>query len=128
MNRFLAFGLTLAFVISSLADTIPTLIIKTDAAEQHISLADINKVNYSETEMYISMRNGDKQTFVIDEIKGMKFAEIDDSAVPNRIVAGTEVKLHTRGFRLDGIRKMSDDKSKGIIIIKTDKDTRKVIK
>lgn len=128
MNRLLAFGLTLAFVIPGLADTIPTLIIKTDAAEQHISLADINKVNYSETEMYISMRNGDKQTFVIDEIKGMKFAEIDDSAVPNRIVAGTEVKFPTRGFRLDGIRKMSDDKSKGIIIIKTDKDTRKVIK
>lgn len=126
MNKLLTFGLTLAFSIPSMADTLPALIIKTEVAEQNILLAEISKVNYTDTEMCIAMRNGDKLTFVIDDIKGMKFAEIDDSTT--RIVAGSVVKLPVKNFRLDGTRKSEKDKRKTITIIKTDKDTRKVIK
>ena len=122
---FLSF-LSLALMVPCLADTLPALIIKTEVAEQNILLAEISKVNYTDTEMCIAMRNGDKLTFVIDDIKGMKFAEIDDSTT--RIVAGSVVKLPVKNFRLDGTRKSEKDKRKTITIIKTDKDTRKVIK
>ena len=126
MKKLFIFGLTLALSMSCLADNIPSLLIQTETAEQHISLAEISKVNYTDTEMCIAMRNGDKHTFIIDDIKGMKFAEIDESAT--RIVAGTEVKLPVKSFRLDGTRKSSNDKHKTITIIKTDKDTHKIIK
>lgn len=122
---FLSF-LSLALMVPCLADTAPALLIQTSKSEETLSLAEISKVNYTETEMIISLRNGDKLTFVIDDIKGMKFAEIDDSTT--RIVAGSVVKLPVKNFRLDGTRKSEKDKRKTITIIKTDKDTRKVIK
>ncbi len=122
---FLSF-LSLALMVPCLADTVPALLIQTSKSEETLSLAEISKVNYTDTEMYIAMRNGDKLTFVIDDIKGMKFAEIDDSTT--RIVAGSVVKLPVKNFRLDGTRKSEKDKRKTITIIKTDKDTRKVIK
>lgn len=113
-------------MVPCLADTVPALLIQTSKSEETLSLAEISKVNYTDTEMCIAMRNGDKLTFVIDDIKGMKFAEIDDSTT--RIVAGSVVKLPVKNFRLDGTRKSEKDKRKTITIIKTDKDTRKVIK
>lgn len=122
---FLSF-LSLALMVPCLADTVPALLIQTSKSEETLSLAEISKVNYTDTEMCIAMRNGDKLTFVIDDIKGMKFAEIDDSTT--RIVAGSVVKLPVKNFRLDGTRKSEKDKRKTITIIKTDKDTRKVIK
>lgn len=122
---FLSF-LSLALMVPCLADTAPALLIQTSKSEETLSLAEISKVNYTDTEMCIAMRNGDKLTFVIDDIKGMKFAEIDDSTT--RIVAGSVVKLPVKNFRLDGTRKSEKDKRKTITIIKTDKDTRKVIK
>lgn len=122
---FLSF-LSLALMVPCLADTVPALLIQTSMSEETLSLAEISKVNYTDTEMCIAMRNGDKLTFVIDDIKGMKFAEIDDSTT--RIVAGSVVKLPVKNFRLDGTRKSEKDKRKTITIIKTDKDTRKVIK
>lgn len=128
MKKLFTFGLSLAFFIPCLADTIPALIIKTEAAEQSISLADISKVSYTEKEMLIALRNGEKQTFTIDDIKGMKFAEIDDSSSTTRIIESTEVKLPVGIFRLDGMRNADNGKGKNILIIKSDKDTRKVIK
>lgn len=126
MKKLLLSLISPAIATLCLADNIPSLLIQTETAEQHISLAEISKVNYTDTEMCIAMRNGDKHTFIIDDIKGMKFAEIDESAT--RIVAGTEVKLPVKSFRLDGTRKSSNDKHKTITIIKTDKDTHKIIK
>lgn len=128
MKKLFTFGLSMSLFMPCLADTIPALIIKTDAAEQSISLADISKVSYTEKEMLIALHNGDKQTFIIDEIKGMKFAEMDDSSSTTRIIESTEVKLPVGIFRLDGKRNSGNDKGKNLLIIKTDKDTRKVIK
>lgn len=127
MNKLFTLGLSLALFLPCLADTIPTLVIKTDAAEQSILLTDISKVSYTETEMHIALRNGEEQSFVIDDIKGMKFAETDDSSSTTRIVSSKEVKLPTITFRLDGTRQGNGDKVKNILIIKSDKDTRKVI-
>lgn len=127
MNKLFTLGLSLALFLPCLADTIPTLVIKTDAVEQSIQLADISKVSYTETEMHIALRNGEEQSFVIDDIKGMKFAETDDSSSTTRIVSSKEVKLPAITFRLDGIRQGKGDKVKNILIIKSDKDTRKVI-
>ena len=127
MNKLFTLGLSLALFLPCLAETIPNLVIKTDAAEQSILLADISKVSYTETEMHIALRNGEEQSFVIDDIKGMKFAETDDSSSTTRIVSSKEVKLPTITFRLDGIRQGNGDKVKNILIIKSDKDTRKVI-
>ena len=128
MNKLFTLGLSLALFLPCLAETIPNLVIKTDAAEQSILLADISKVSYTETEMHIALRNGEEQSFVIDDIKGMKFAETDDSSSTTRIVSSKEVKLPTITFRLDGTRQGNGDKVKNILIIKSDKDTRKVIK
>lgn len=128
MKKLFTYGLCLALFTPCLANTIPTLVIKTDASERSISLAGISKVSYTETEMHIDMRNGDKHTFIIDEIKGMEFFETDDTTSPTRIVESKEVKLSTITFRLDGKRNGGNDKGKNILIIKSDKDTRKVIK
>ena len=124
---FLSF-LSLALMVPCLADTVPALPIQTSKSEETLSLAEIRKVNYTETEMNISLRNGDMISFVIADIKSMKFAEMDDSSTPSRIVEGTELKLPVMSFRLDGIRKLVSDKRKTITIQKTDKNIRKVVK
>lgn len=121
--------LAMALVVPCMADGIPALLIKTQVAEQSISLADISKVNYTATEMHIALRNGNTHTFVIDDIRSMKFGEISDSSSVTRIASPADAKLPVSLFRIDGMRTSGKSGSHApVIIIKSGKDTRKVIK
>ncbi|MGN1257240.1 MAG: hypothetical protein ACI4UA_08775, partial [Bacteroidaceae bacterium] len=55
------------------ADQIPALTIKTDVAEKTIALTEISKVNYTDTEMCITLRDGQLMTILMDSITSMKF-------------------------------------------------------
>lgn len=128
MKKTMISLLAAALVTPCLAESVPALLIRTEAAEQTIALVEISKVNYTETEMLVSMRDGGVCAFVIDEITAMKFTEmeVETTAVDGAPEAGA--KASEGIFRLDGTRAKEGDGKHEILIIKADKDTRKVMK
>lgn len=109
--------------MTCLAEEMPTLKIKTGSAESSILLKDINRVNYTDTEMVINLFDGSSKTFVIDDIKSLAFANMDPS---------TSIKTHDNKeqnnvsiFDISGIKRENTDKN-SIYIIKSGKTTKKI--
>ncbi|MGN0233336.1 MAG: hypothetical protein ACI4B5_02810 [Bacteroidaceae bacterium] len=129
MKRAVFFILTvmLAMACPAYADIIPALSIKTEASEKTISLAEISKVNYTETEMCLTMRDGQVLTLLMDDIVSMKFTELEEQASGISISAETAKRVPASMFLLDGTRAKGNEKNK-VIIIKAGKETRKVKK
>lgn len=116
---------TIAMTLSMtcLAEEMPTLKIKTGSAESSILLKDINRVNYTDTEMVINLFDGSSKTFVIDDIKSLAFDNMDPS---------TSIKTHDNKeqnnvstFDISGIKRENTDKN-SIYIIKSGKTTKKI--
>lgn len=128
MKKTMISLLATALVTPCLAESVPALLIRTEAAEQTIALVEISKVNYTETEMLVSMRDGGVCAFVIDEITAMKFTQMEVETTAVDEAPGADAKAPVGIFRLDGTRAMAGDGKHEILIMKADKDTRKVIK
>lgn len=128
MKKYLYSFLGLMLVLPCLAKSIPALLIRTDAAEQYIPLADVSKVGYSEMEMRVFMRNGSVKAFVIDDINEMQFVEVGDSSAVTSIRPLSGASIPRMLFNLAGARADGKEEGKQIVVVKTDKKVRKVIK
>lgn len=107
------------------ADKIPALTIKTEASEKTIALAEISKVNYTDTEMCLSLRDGQLVTILMDSITSMKFSLLEENA-SGIAITPTNSKGATQSiFLMDGTRARGNEKNQ-ILIIKAGKETRKV--
>lgn len=107
------------------ADQIPALTIKTDVAEKTIALTEISKVNYTDTEMCITLRDGQMMTILMDSITSMKFTLTEEIAAGIALSPGNSKEVPQRIFLLDGTRAKGNEKNQ-ILIIKAGKETRKV--
>lgn len=115
----------MSFAISCLADDIPTLIIKTDTKENSILLKDISKVQYTDTEMVIKLNDGSSKSFIIDDIKEMSFDSMNETTFVNSTNSKGQNGMEI--FDLNGLKKR-DTNQKGIYIMKSGKETKKVKK
>ncbi len=100
------------------------MLVKTSATELEVSLTDIGKVTYTETDMVVVMKDGSTRSFAMDDIVSMRFTSADASAI-GTTAAGMNGKEAI--YTVDGIRTANANK-KGIYIIKVEKETRKVAK
>lgn len=123
MKQKILTTIAMALSMTCLAEEMPTLKIKTGSAESSILLKDINRVNYTDTEMVINLFDGSSKTFVIDDIKSLAFANMDPS---------TSIKTHDNKeqnnvsiFDISGIKRENTDKN-SIYIIKSGKTTKKI--
>lgn len=123
MKQKILTTIAMALSMTCLAEEMPTLKIKTGSAESSILLKDINRVNYTDTEMVINLLDGSSKTFVIDDIKSLAFDNMDPS---------TSIKTHDNKeqnnvsiFDISGIKRENTDKN-SIYIIKSGKETKKI--
>lgn len=123
MKQKILTTIAMALSLTCLAEEMPTLKIKTGSAENSILLKDINRVNYTDTEMVINLFDGSSKTFVIDDIKSLAFDNMDPS---------TSIKTHDNKeqnnvsiFDISGIKRENTDKN-SIYIIKSGKTTKKI--
>lgn len=123
MKQKILTTIAMALSMTCLAEEMPTLKIKTGSAESSILLKDINRVNYTDTEMVINLFDGSSKTFVIDDIKSLAFDNMDPS---------TSIKTHDNKeqnnvsiFDINGIKRENTDKN-SIYIIKSGKTTKKI--
>lgn len=123
MKQKILTTIAMALSLTCLAEEMPTLKIKTGSAESSILLKDINRVNYTDTEMVINLFDGSSKTFVIDDIKSLAFDNMDPS---------TSIKTHDNKeqnnvsiFDISGIKRENTDKN-SIYIIKSGKTTKKI--
>lgn len=123
MKQKILTTIAMALSMTCLAEEMPTLKIKTGSAESSILLKDINRVNYTDTEMVINLFDGSSKTFVIDDIKSLAFDNMDPS---------TSIKTHDNKeqnnvsiFDISGIKRENTDKN-SIYIIKSGKTTKKI--
>lgn len=125
MKKVFFASLAMVLSLASHAEEVPMLMIKTDAEEKSIQLKDIFKVQYTETEMIIKLNDGTSKAFVIDDIKEMSFDNISETT----FLKSTNDKEQNGMalFDLNG-RKKHDASKKGIYIIKSGKETKKVKK
>lgn len=113
-----------ALMMPCLAEEVPALLVKTSATELEVSLTDIGKVTYTETDMVVVMKDGSTRSFAMDDIVSMRFTSADPSAI-GTTTAGINGKEAI--YTVDGVRTAKAN-NKGIYIIKVEKETRKVAK
>lgn len=125
MKKIILASIAMSFAMSCLADDIPTLIIKTDTKENSILLKNISKVQYTDTEMVIKLNDGSSKSFIIDDIKEMSFDSMNETTFVNS--TNTKGQNGMEIFDLNGLKKR-DTNQKGIYIMKSGKETKKVKK
>ena len=125
MKKIILASLAIILSLASYAEEVPALTIKTDAEENSILLKDISKVQYTETEMVIKLHDGTSKAFVIDDIKEMSFDNISETTFINTTNGKEQNGMAI--FDLNGMKK-HDAGKKGIYIIKSGKETKKVKK
>lgn len=115
----------MALSMNCLADEFPVLMIKTNVTESSIQLKDINKVQYTETEMVVKLNDGTTKVFVIEDITSMDFDNININTAIQTLDSKEQQGMTI--FDLKGIKK-GNMNNKGIYIIKVGKETKKIKK
>lgn len=118
-----------ALSMTCIAEEVPVLSITTDSDSTAISLGDISKVQYSDTEMIVLLNDGAARVFVMDRIRAMAFGSIDDKDMEPMGIALGDKDPDDEGtvFDLSGIKRGNVNK-RGVYIIKSGKETRKRLK
>lgn len=125
MKKEILASLAMMFATHCVADNVPALKIKTAQVESSMQLSDIDKVQYTETEMIVKMKDGEMKTFVMDEIMSMAFDNVEISTAINAADSKAEGKAIL--FDLKGLP-VKDANKKGVYIIKVGKETKKIVK
>lgn len=130
MNRKILMAITATVLsLTCMAEEVPVLSMHTDSDSTVISLKDIIKVQYNDTEMIVLLTDGSAKGFAMDRILSMAFLNVDDKELTPTAVGFTtkESESGTDIFDLNGIRQGCAD-TKGLYIIKKGKETKKVLK
>ncbi|MGM9712714.1 MAG: hypothetical protein ACI3Y5_01175 [Prevotella sp.] len=126
MKRIILSFLALGMTASCLAAADMSLLIRTAGTEHAISLAEISRVTYTETDMVVVMSDGTTRAYAMSAITSMTFGNADST--PSAISKATaETEAATSIYTLDGA-KADRMGQKGVYIIKVGKETRKVKK
>lgn len=118
-----------ALSMTSFAESIPALYITTDSDSTVICLKDISKIQYTDTTMIVLQTDGTEKTIAMDSVLSMCFCNTEDSGLVQAALTATEDGDDERTilFDLNGIIQGNTNK-KGIHIIKSGKETKKVLK
>lgn len=125
MKKEILASMAMMFAAHCVADNVPALKIKTAQVESSIQLSNIDKVQYTENEMIVKLKDGEVQTFIMDEIMSMAFDNVEISTAINAADNKSEGK--ETYFDMKGLP-VKDANKKGVYIIKVGKETKKTAK
>lgn len=125
MKKEILASMAMMFAAHCVADNVPALKIKTEQVESSIQLSNIDKVQYTENEMIVKLKDGEVKTFIMDEILSMAFDNVEISTAIN--AAGNKSEGKAAYFDMKGLP-VKDANKKGVYIIKVGKETKKIAK